>query len=439
MMKNILIVDDNKTNRFVLKECIASFLKDEQIEDVKILEAVDGVEAVEIVDKEDIDIIFMDIMMPRKDGIEATSEIKAKNKKVMIIAVSALDDDFNKQKILKAGAEDYIVKPINNDVIKKRLSQYRTILESRTIKRVSSDPINILNHFIYSRRTIFLISGDGSLAEFWDFWLSRTKDNNEIVDLVRVLYGLGAWQLKLKYKFEIVIEENDEEQYFTMTNMKLLNGNIVSKVIEKNYPEAIFKLDGDKLSFKISKKGSLKIETKKEVEEVATKVETPRVIKEEIVFKHEPKEEELFVYDFIEEEDVSELESIASELQSMMLLVGSSKLEQNEIMAIATYIEKFSRILSQYPETYDLYLALSALSKDITENISSFMEKSKDIATLCVAFNNDLFVWLKKLFSEGAPSVDFLDNSIISNANMISSFIKPSSGAVESIDDIFDF
>ena len=58
---------------------------------------------------------------------------------------------------------------------------------------------------------------------------------------------------------------------------------------------------------------------------------------------------------------------------------------------------------------------------------------------LCESFNRDLLIWIRKLFYDGAPSIDFLDSSIISNANMISNFITPQSEAVEEVDDIFDF
>jgi hypothetical protein len=93
-----------------------------------------------------------------------------------------------------------------------------------------------------------------------------------------------------------------------------------------------------------------------------------------------------------------------------------------------------------YSQTYAISSALKQLADDITQNIDRFQEKAADISTLCEAFNRDLILWVQKLFYDGAPSIDFLDSSIISNANMISSFIKePQEQDVEVLDDIFDF
>ncbi len=96
--------------------------------------------------------------------------------------------------------------------------------------------------------------------------------------------------------------------------------------------------------------------------------------------------------------------------------------------------------LGIYSQTYAISSALKVLANDILENSDRFQEKATDIGVLCEAFNRDLILWIEKLFYEGAPSIDFLDNSIISNANMISSFIKePQSQGTEVLDDIFDF
>lgn len=69
-MRKILIVDDDKNNRLAIKLNIIKH------PDIAILEAKDGKEAVEICESEKVDIIFMDIMMPVMDGVEATDHQK---------------------------------------------------------------------------------------------------------------------------------------------------------------------------------------------------------------------------------------------------------------------------------------------------------------------------------------------------------------------------
>lgn len=70
-------------------------------------------------------------MMPNMDGFEATEYIKKVDKKSMIIALSALDDEASKNRMLALGAEDYITKPLNAEHFLQRLKQYIRIIALR--------------------------------------------------------------------------------------------------------------------------------------------------------------------------------------------------------------------------------------------------------------------------------------------------------------------
>jgi len=76
-------------------------------------EAVDGEDAVKKALEHKPDAIFMDMVMPHKNGIDATMEILEQLPETKIIAVSTLDDEFMKEKAIKAGCSDYIIKPFN--------------------------------------------------------------------------------------------------------------------------------------------------------------------------------------------------------------------------------------------------------------------------------------------------------------------------------------
>ena len=81
-------------------------------------EAVDGVEAVQKALDLKPDAIFIDMVMPNKNGIDATKEILAELPETKIIAFSTLDDEFMKEKAFAAGCSDYIIKPFNrNDLL----------------------------------------------------------------------------------------------------------------------------------------------------------------------------------------------------------------------------------------------------------------------------------------------------------------------------------
>ena len=101
----VLVVDDEK----LIREVIIEYLKQENFE---YLEADNGIDAIDIVKSNDIDIIIMDIMMPKMDGFEASKEIR-KFSNVPIIMLSARDTEFDKLSGFNIGIDDYITKPFS--------------------------------------------------------------------------------------------------------------------------------------------------------------------------------------------------------------------------------------------------------------------------------------------------------------------------------------
>ena len=104
-MCNILVVDDDKE----IVKAIGIYLKNENYE---ILKAYDGEEAIKIINNEKVDLIILDIMMPKKNGIETLEEIR-KDKNIPVILLSAKSEDIDKINGLNYGADDYITKPFN--------------------------------------------------------------------------------------------------------------------------------------------------------------------------------------------------------------------------------------------------------------------------------------------------------------------------------------
>lgn len=101
----ILIVDDEELIRNVVKEY-------SQLENYEVLEAEDGVEAIEVVKNNDIDLIIMDIMMPKLDGFSAYKQIK-KMKNIPIIMLSARSEEYDKLMGFDLGIDDYVTKPFS--------------------------------------------------------------------------------------------------------------------------------------------------------------------------------------------------------------------------------------------------------------------------------------------------------------------------------------
>ena len=104
-MANILVCDDDRE----IVDAIEIYLSQDGY---KIYKAYDGEQAIQILDKEDIHLLIMDIMMPRLDGIRATLKIREYSS-IPIIILSAKSEDTDKIVGLNIGADDYICKPFN--------------------------------------------------------------------------------------------------------------------------------------------------------------------------------------------------------------------------------------------------------------------------------------------------------------------------------------
>ena len=104
-MAKILVCDDDKD----IVEAIDIYLTQEGYE---VLKAYDGDEAIKVLKKNEVDLLIMDVMMPRLDGIRATLKIR-ENMSLPIIILSAKSEDADKILGLNIGADDYITKPFN--------------------------------------------------------------------------------------------------------------------------------------------------------------------------------------------------------------------------------------------------------------------------------------------------------------------------------------
>ena len=104
-MYNVLVWDDDRE----IVEAIEISLSQEGY---KVLKAYDGEEALKVLDREKVDLLIIDVMMPKLDGIRATLKIREK-KNMPIIILSAKSEDADKILGLNVGADDYMTKPFN--------------------------------------------------------------------------------------------------------------------------------------------------------------------------------------------------------------------------------------------------------------------------------------------------------------------------------------
>lgn len=114
----ILVVDDDR-------EIVKSLGKLLELEGYEVYKAYDGVEALDILLREQIHLILMDVMMPKLNGLSAVMKIREKNN-IPIIMLSAKTEDSDKVLGLSMGADDYVTKPYNTAELMARIkSQLR--------------------------------------------------------------------------------------------------------------------------------------------------------------------------------------------------------------------------------------------------------------------------------------------------------------------------
>ena len=107
-MVKILVVDDDKNIRKLMTVVLSN-------EGFAVLSASDGKKALEIMDKEMVDMVIVDIMMPNLDGYEFTETVRAINDKLPIIMLSAKQLAEDRKKGFVAGIDDFMVKPVDTE------------------------------------------------------------------------------------------------------------------------------------------------------------------------------------------------------------------------------------------------------------------------------------------------------------------------------------
>ncbi len=113
-MFRILVVDDDKNTRFFIKEAL-------ELEGFEVFCAENGEAALAVYDKEYIDLVIVDIMMPRMDGYAFTRTLRESNKELLVLMISAKQLPEDRKKGFIAGIDDYMSKPIDPEELVLRI------------------------------------------------------------------------------------------------------------------------------------------------------------------------------------------------------------------------------------------------------------------------------------------------------------------------------
>ncbi len=128
----LLIVDDDKDIRRLIRLCL-------EAEGFEIVEAECGETALSVINP-DIDLVILDMMMPRKDGIETCRELRAKGYMMPVLFLTAKGDDIDKLLAFSSGGDDYITKPFQpldlTTRVKSSIRRYRQYVPAASVSKL---------------------------------------------------------------------------------------------------------------------------------------------------------------------------------------------------------------------------------------------------------------------------------------------------------------
>jgi two-component system chemotaxis response regulator CheY len=424
-MKKVLIVDDNQNNRLALELLL------EDIEDINISEAKNGLEALKLCHKKDFDLIFMDIMMPVMNGIEATKKIKEFTKKPMIIALSALDDTKSKQNMIQNGAEDYMTKPIDSSLFLQRMNNYINIINLRKKTIVNTNALNPFSKSIYDRLLTFNIKTENSLVQFWDYFLrDNIYDYTDLSDYIRIIYGLGLWMTNNNKRFSISIEESESKLFIILNDIGFIKESIVLNIIRKHLPEALFVVENGNLSFELAKNIKITeeiedLEKNYTNEQMSLNDDTARILTKTHI-------DNPTAVEYVENTAISilpkleNLEQIEDELDNVIIAFENNPCKKSA-EEICEVFEQYYAVISLLDEFEHLIFAVKSLINFIrTIDEENFKDnKIKILVSMLLNLLQDLSSWRNMIFiKQEARDIHYLDASLLSSCLQIQAIFE---------------
>lgn len=234
---HILVVDDNENNRDLLSSIL---LKDGHI----VSTAIDGLHALEMIGKDNYDLVLLDLLMPKIDGYQVLERIKQdKNKQhIPIIMVSALDELDNVIRCIEIGAEDYLPKPFNKVLLRARIG---ACLEKKLLRDKEIEYLAKLNKELDTGREMqlnFLPSRkprieNWEIASFFrparqvagDFYDVFSIQNDQLVLVLADVCDKGVGAALFMGLFRSLVRIFSQQQHFPSDRDTVLQMHQVSK------------------------------------------------------------------------------------------------------------------------------------------------------------------------------------------------------------------
>lgn len=207
----LVIIDDHEIFRYGVRKLLST------IRDVEILgEGSNGLEAIELAERYHPDVIFLDIFMPKMNGIEAIPEIRKVSPESYIVMLTAFEDFMHIERALSAGADGYLTKGISPEIL------HEAILKVVNGQRVFSKSIMKL---LSDRRFSYDETNDSNV--------SITKREEEILKLI----AQGLTNNEISEQLGLSVRTVESHRYNLIKKLNLKNASQLVKfaVMNTNY------------------------------------------------------------------------------------------------------------------------------------------------------------------------------------------------------------
>lgn len=197
--KPLIVIADDEA---LLADLLAQFLAKQGYRSVS---AANGLEAVRLVREQNPDLVILDVMMPVMDGWEALKKIRERHGEIPVLMLTAKDEVSDRVKGLKAGADDYVVKPFNLDEVAARVeallrrSGIRQVQPptAERIWKVGDLTLNVDRHEVSCQgRAIELTKTEFDLCAFLMENVNRVMSKEQILE--------GVWHFDFGGKANVV-------------------------------------------------------------------------------------------------------------------------------------------------------------------------------------------------------------------------------------------
>ncbi|WP_457749947.1 response regulator [Sulfurimonas sp.] len=434
MQFKVLIADDEVAFRDILVSIVEMiFFKYYPALELQISVAGNGEEELTIAQKESQDVIITDINMPVMNGKEAVQKIRLFDKSVPILALTALTDSKDVEEIIQSGVSNYTAKPINRKLFIAQIKSFVNLFIKSGFS-YNKNAINLISKQVFKRKMIFNIEWIEDIEESWEYFIEQNSmlNNAYIQNILQTVYNLELLMIKNNISNELILEENEQNYYITVSQIQQLENEKFLLFLSSNKVDmTLMKKDENFVTFLVSKNN--KESTKEQTEAEENTEENPIEL-----LKHELDEakkldlrytvhEKVSAAELSQELDPSiedKLENFEEDIDSLRLSLYDFEEAKKEdvrdaLMLLVGLFDNFNKIVENiglFNVIFRSFNSFVFFLKNLDDEILYDTQKRILLTTLIRGLVDDLEQWIVNVFIEHTTyDIHYLDASFAEN------------------------